>query len=384
MKKDYFDEFVENLQKEIIKKEIEDHNERIVTLFHDPQNWGKLEDEKITISQSYQGKNNETMQFFLKINDNDIIEKANFITDGCGCMVATGCQTTLLIEGKSIEFAERLKPEEIDGALNGLPADEKHCADLAIKTLRRVIEKYKFSKSVYKEDIDIPIEEDNINLKGTIYSSKNTPLKAPFIINLPGLGVHQKSSFEKFFSEKFAYAGYYVLAYDHRGHGETAKHTKKNIINQIEKIFSDVQQVVSWVLRTQENRILGEKIALFGRSLGGAIILTQGFLDKRVKILIALCTRNDYHTYTKIKFFEELIKKISPIYFLKRDPLNNNRILISHCRDDDVIPFENLNQIKEQLGLNDENTIIYETGGHSFRGHRDEIFENSLDFLKNL
>ncbi len=84
------------------------------------------------------------MFFFLKINGN-IIEKANFITDGCGASLATACQTTLLIEGKSLSFAEALKPEDLDSALKGLPEDHKHCAELAIRTLRRAINKYKAS-----------------------------------------------------------------------------------------------------------------------------------------------------------------------------------------------------------------------------------------------
>ena len=80
----------------------------------------------------------------------------------------------------------------------------------------------------------------------------------------------------------------------------------------------------------------------------------------------------------------EIIKKISPKYFLKKDPLNNKRILIAHCRDDDVVPFENFVHIKEHLGLNEKNAIAFETGTHSFRGHRDEIFKYSLEFLKKL
>ena len=138
-----FDKFVENLQKEIIKKEIEDHNEKIVNLFHNPQNWGKPPKKNISVFEENRGgPKNYFLGLYLKIED-DIIVKANFITDGCGVMVATGSQTTSLIEGRSIEDAENLKPEHLDEALMGLPDDEKHCTELAIKTLRRTIQKYK-------------------------------------------------------------------------------------------------------------------------------------------------------------------------------------------------------------------------------------------------
>lgn len=126
-----FDKFVDNLQKEIIDKEIEDFNEYIVDLFHKPKNWGKPKDPEITVQYTYEGPYGDTMQFFLKIKDN-FIQKVNFITDGCGALVAAGSQTTLLIEGKSLDFAEKIKPIDVDNALKGLPEDHKHCAVLAL------------------------------------------------------------------------------------------------------------------------------------------------------------------------------------------------------------------------------------------------------------
>ena len=142
MSEEDFNKFVEKLQKEIIDKEIQEYNEYIVSLFHNPKNWGKPAEDDISVSQSFTGPCGDTMQFFLKIN-NGIIEKARFITDGCGASVATASQTTQLIEGKTLEFAESLEPKDIDDALKGLPEDHKHCAELAVRTLRRAIYQYK-------------------------------------------------------------------------------------------------------------------------------------------------------------------------------------------------------------------------------------------------
>ena len=139
-KEESFDKFVEELQQEIIDKEINDFNEYIVNLFHNPKNWGKP--SNFTISHSYKSPRKKTMEFYLTI-ENGIIEKANFFTDGCGATVATGSQTTLLIEGKTVDYAEKLKPEDIDRALYGLPEDHKHSPELAVNTLRNLIVKYK-------------------------------------------------------------------------------------------------------------------------------------------------------------------------------------------------------------------------------------------------
>ena len=88
-----------------------------------------------------------TDELYSLLNSN-IIEKANFITDGCGATVAAGSQTTLMIEGKPLQYAENLKPIDLDKKLGGLPDDHKHCAELAIRTLQRAIEKYKTHSNI--------------------------------------------------------------------------------------------------------------------------------------------------------------------------------------------------------------------------------------------
>jgi predicted alpha/beta-fold hydrolase len=238
-------------------------------------------------------------------------------------------------------------------------------------------------EDVIVENLDIPIEEDNIKLKASIYYSHDTEKQAPFIINLAGLLDHRESYFVQFFSKKFVQEGYYVLSYDYRAHGETKKQTGSRWDKMVVKIFSDIHVVIDWVLKNQSGRLLDNQIFLFGRSMGGAIILTNGFNDDRIHKLIALCTRYDYHT-TKIDFPEEIIKKISPKYFLKKKSENNQRILIAHCKDDLRIPYENLVQIKDALDLDGENVLGYEDGGHSFKGHREDIFKHAIRFLKQI
>ena len=243
---------------------------------------------------------------------------------------------------------------------------------------------------LFTENIDIHIKSDDINLKGSIYNTSKTPDKAPFLLNLPGFMNHRENYLVKFFSEKFANAGYYVLSYDYRGHGETQKQTGPRWDKMIPQIFSDIHIVIDWIIQKQSYRLLENKIILFGRSLGGAIILSHGFIDERAKILIALSTRCDYDTirgrYQTVEEHEgeNLIRKISPKYFLKKDPINNERILIAHCKDDDRVTFENLTKIKESLGLGNENVVEFDTGGHTFSGHREEIFKYSLKFLEKI
>ena len=136
------DKLLEKIHKETTEEEIAHFNNYIVQLFYNPKNWSRPPDKEIDVSQAYTGPCGDTIQFFLKIND-DIIENASFITDGCIAAVTTASQTTLLIKGKSLNFAEKLKAKVIDSALEGLPKDHKHCAKLALRALKGAIKKYK-------------------------------------------------------------------------------------------------------------------------------------------------------------------------------------------------------------------------------------------------
>jgi esterase/lipase len=234
---------------------------------------------------------------------------------------------------------------------------------------------------IITENVEIPVNNGDILLRGLIYSSKKTPKHSIWVINCHGLLEHKKCKFNRFFSENFAAHGYYVLTYDYRAHGETAKQTGKNWLKQMPFIYADLRKVISWVLDTQKDRLIDEQIILFGRSLGGAIILTQGFSDERVNKLIALCTRYDYNSF-HVKFPEDLIKKMSPKYFLSKNEENTHRILIGHCKDDKQIPFENLEYIKTHLDLGEENVMIFETGGHSFHGKKEIVFKHIMKFLE--
>jgi nitrogen fixation NifU-like protein len=135
-----FDEFAQELQKELVDDELREYNARIVNLFHDPPNHGKLSGDHV-IEHSYLGPCGDRMTFFLLI-EGGIIKKARFTTTGCGASVATGAQTTLLIEAKSVEEALRLEPAMINDALGGLPPDHKHCAELAARTLHQALQKH--------------------------------------------------------------------------------------------------------------------------------------------------------------------------------------------------------------------------------------------------
>jgi nitrogen fixation NifU-like protein len=142
MTENYIKHVLVKAQNKLKENRNNDYNDIIIELILHPKNWGRAIEEEVSVKQSYKGPCGDTMYLFLKINDN-IIKEVKSYTTGCGASIAAASQTTMLIKGKSVEFARSLKPIDIDTALGGLPDDHKHCAELAIRTLKNAIKKYK-------------------------------------------------------------------------------------------------------------------------------------------------------------------------------------------------------------------------------------------------
>ncbi len=84
----------------------------------------------------------DTVEIFLRIRDNRI-ESISFDTDGC--INTNACANTLacLAEGKDLEYAWEIGPEDIIDYLETLPNDKTHCAELAAGAFYLALAGYK-------------------------------------------------------------------------------------------------------------------------------------------------------------------------------------------------------------------------------------------------
>ncbi len=83
----------------------------------------------------------DTMEIWLSI-DNEIIEQASFMTDGCTTTIAAGSMITEMAKGKPVEAAMQISQQDVLKALDGLPEESEHCALLASNTLKEAIRDY--------------------------------------------------------------------------------------------------------------------------------------------------------------------------------------------------------------------------------------------------
>jgi nitrogen fixation NifU-like protein len=133
---DDFDRMVEELQREIVEQEHAVYSARVIEEAHNPRNLGRMpEPDAHGLVKGWCG---DTMEVYLRMKGGRI-EKATFMTDGCGATLACGSMLTQMVKGISLEEAGEVQAEDLLKALGGLPEENVHCAELAVSTLQNAI-----------------------------------------------------------------------------------------------------------------------------------------------------------------------------------------------------------------------------------------------------
>lgn len=123
-------------QRRITEQEEALYSARVLEQARNPGNLGSMEapDAHAIIT----GWCGDTMEIYLRVNGSTI-EEATFMTDGCGPAVASGNMLTTMVQGMALDEANRIDPQDLLLALDSLPDENAHCAELAVNTLRKAI-----------------------------------------------------------------------------------------------------------------------------------------------------------------------------------------------------------------------------------------------------
>ena len=132
---DNIDDMVKRLQEAVLAG----CSQKLKDELFNARNIGRIEnpDSHVRIT----GVCGDTIQMFLSIRDGRI-QDVKFTTDGCGFTVACANYVARTAKGKSVEEALGIEPGEVDRYFEGLPEENKHCAKLAVITLRALLEEY--------------------------------------------------------------------------------------------------------------------------------------------------------------------------------------------------------------------------------------------------
>ena len=115
----------------------------LVEHFLNPRNAGLMREPDGTGEDEFEGCG-DLARVFLRVRDGRVAE-VRFQSYGCGPTIAAASMASELIGGRAVEDLVNLKAREIEDALDGIPDDRKHAADVvagavraaALDTLRR-------------------------------------------------------------------------------------------------------------------------------------------------------------------------------------------------------------------------------------------------------
>lgn len=102
--------------------------------FLNPRNTGLMRDPDGTGEDEYEGCG-DLARVFLRVRDGRAAE-VRFQSYGCGPTIAAASAASELIAGRAVEDLVNLKAREVEDALDGLPDDRKHAAEVVAGAVR--------------------------------------------------------------------------------------------------------------------------------------------------------------------------------------------------------------------------------------------------------
>jgi nitrogen fixation protein NifU and related proteins len=102
--------------------------------FLNPRNSGLMREPDGVGAEEYAGCG-DLARFFLRVREGRVSD-VRCQTYGCGPTIAAASAAGELALGRAVEELLNLKPEEVEEAVDGLPDDRKHAADVVAGALR--------------------------------------------------------------------------------------------------------------------------------------------------------------------------------------------------------------------------------------------------------
>ncbi len=124
------------------------YNPKVMDLFRNPKNLGKMADANV-VAVAGNPACGDMITFYLKINNQEVIEKATFESYGCAANIATSSIVTEMIKGLTLKATwDEITWKKVTEEIGGLPSVKFHCGVLAVGALKRAIRKYYSDKGV--------------------------------------------------------------------------------------------------------------------------------------------------------------------------------------------------------------------------------------------
>ena len=120
------------------------YSDKVIDHYENPRNVGKLDDGDDNVGTGMVGAPacGDVMRLQIQVNDDGVIEDAEFKTYGCGSAIASSSLLTEWVKGKNLDEAASIKNTEIAQELS-LPPVKIHCSVLAEDAIKAAVQNYR-------------------------------------------------------------------------------------------------------------------------------------------------------------------------------------------------------------------------------------------------
>ncbi|UCC21007.1 MAG: alpha/beta fold hydrolase [Promethearchaeota archaeon] len=237
-------------------------------------------------------------------------------------------------------------------------------------------------QSYYKYE-RIQFESSGAILYANLYYPSKTlhfQEQRPLIIYCHGIG--SKRDFDLRIPIEFTKRGFYVVALDYQGHGESGGNINNiDPITGIPALALDCSKLLDHLESLPfYSNVNVSQIGLIGQSLGGMVVLMNQALDSRFTVTVALAPLVNF-VPPKFGFVynEDFIKYI-PVNLLTEE--NTENLLIIHHEKDEILDFTE-NALKAQELTN---CTVVKISGFIFGGghqlYSDEVIIKSINWFE--
>ena len=106
----------------------------LIDHFLNPRNAGVMREPDGVGEDTYDGCG-DLARFFLRVREGRVTD-VRFQTYGCGPTIAAASAASEMVRGRGVDDLVHLKADDVERALDGLPEDRKHAADVVAGALR--------------------------------------------------------------------------------------------------------------------------------------------------------------------------------------------------------------------------------------------------------